>query len=177
MGEITIEAVKLEKTYIDIMKNRNTVFENLSISFERGRLYAIFGPSGSGKTTLLNLLGVLDKPTEGSLKIMGQEISKLSEDQMADIRRDYIGFVFQNHFLNQKLTVKQNLILPLRINKKIKSAEYEKRVKRHLALFGVEEYMNRYPQELSGGEQQRVCIARALMNEPDIILADEIKTT
>lgn len=173
MGEITLEAKGLEKIYVDSANNKTTVFQNLSVSFERGKMYAIFGPSGCGKSTLLHLLGLLDKPTSGSVSIGGRDTLRMSADDMAYLRRDYIGFVFQDHYLNPKLTVIQNLEMPLRINKKFNKTDYEKHCRELLALFDMEGFMKRYPKELSGGEQQRACIARALVNDPAVILADE----
>lgn len=173
MGEITLSADGLEKTYMDTANNKTTVLKDLSVSFERGKMYAIFGPSGCGKTTLLNLLGLLDRPTSGRITIGDRDTLRMQPDDMAYLRRDYIGFVFQDHYLNPKLTVAQNLEMPLRINKKIKKADYGKLCTGLLSLFGMEGFLKRYPKELSGGEQQRVCIARALVNDPDVILADE----
>ncbi|MCD8119793.1 MAG: ABC transporter ATP-binding protein [Lachnospiraceae bacterium] len=169
-----IEAKNLKKVYKSAVTGReNTVFADITVDFEQGKLAAIFGPSGSGKTTFLNLLGLLDTPTSGSLAICGEETATLKKDARADRRRDRIGFVFQSHYLNQRLTVKQNMILPLKINKKIRKSEYDSLIRGLLSTFGMEEFIDRYPDELSGGEQQRVCIARALANDPDIILADE----
>lgn len=172
MGNYTVEANNLEKTYTDAQGNSVTVFSGLTAAFEAGKVYAIFGPSGSGKSTLLNLIGALDSPDRGSLKVMGREIGSV-KSTMANIRRDQIGFVFQSHYMNQKLTVYQNMELPLRINKRIKQEDYRAHITGLLELFGMEGFAGRYPGELSGGEQQRVCIARALANSPDIILADE----
>lgn len=172
MGNFTIEAVNLKKTYRDAQGNVVTVFDGLSVSFEAGKVYAIFGPSGSGKSTLLNILGALDSPDSGSIKVMGREIGSV-KSLMANMRRDQVGFVFQSHYMNQKLTVYQNMELPLRINKRIKPDKYKSHIIGLLELFGMEGFINRYPNELSGGEQQRVCIARALANNPNIILADE----
>ncbi|MCD8118025.1 MAG: ABC transporter ATP-binding protein [Lachnospiraceae bacterium] len=173
MGKITLETKDLKKVYVDTAGNRNTVFENLFLRFESGKMYAIFGPSGCGKSTLLNLLGLLDKPNFGQVIIGGKMTGLLAPNDMAGLRRDYIGFVFQDHYMNPKLNVKENLEMPMRINKKIKKSEYESRCRELLALFGMEEYLFRYPDELSGGEQQRACIARALVNDPMVILADE----
>ncbi|MCD8119680.1 MAG: ABC transporter ATP-binding protein [Lachnospiraceae bacterium] len=173
MGKITLEVKDLRKVYVDSAGNRNTVFEKLSLQFESGKMYAIFGPSGCGKSTLLNLLGLLDKPDFGDVIIDGKNSHFLSPNELAGMRRDYIGFVFQDHYMNPKLTVQQNLEMPLRINKKVKKAEYEDLCRSLLSLFGMEEYLHRYPDELSGGEQQRACIARALVNDPSVILADE----
>lgn len=173
MDHDTIKAEHLKKTYTDAKGNTVTVLEDLTATFKAGQMYAIYGPSGCGKSTLLNLFGVLDHPTFGDIQIAGIETKRMSRDDLANLRRDKIGFVFQDHYMNQKLTVLQNMILPLRINKKIKPSQYETICKELLALFGVEEFAERFPSELSGGEQQRVCIARALVNSPDIILADE----
>lgn len=164
----TLEAEELMYAY-----TVKPIFEHINVGFEEGKMAAIFGPSGSGKTTLLNLLGLLEKPKGGEIKLFGDSTRDLTSDGRALMRREHIGFIFQDHYMNPRLTVKENMKLPLEINENIRRREYDAYIRELLERFGMEEFMNRYPDELSGGEQQRVCIARALANDPDIILADE----
>jgi putative ABC transport system ATP-binding protein len=137
-----------------------------------GEFLALAGPSGSGKTTLLNLIGCLDSPTEGEVFLGEEPLSNLSADQMADIRKSKLGFVFQSYNLIPVLTAFENVEYPLILNK-IPPDERRKRVKAILSEVGLEEKMNHFPNQLSGGQQQRVSIARALVNQPMLVLADE----
>lgn len=142
-------------------------------AFEKGKLYVIAGHSGAGKSTILSIMGVMDKPTSGELFLKGKEVKDLSSGEMADIRMGSIGFVFQNYYLHPKKTVIDNIILALKANPENRKLEYREKSINLLKKFSVDKYADSYPDELSGGEQQRVCIARALANSPDIILADE----
>ena len=150
-----------------------TAMDNVNLKIDIGRLYVIMGHSGSGKSTLIQILGLLDNLTSGELYIDGQDVSNISEDEKADIRQKKIGFVFQSFYLNPKLTAIENVMLPMYINKDIESSNRRRKALKLLTNFGLENRINHYPKELSGGEQQRIAIARALANVPSFILADE----
>ena len=150
-----------------------TAMDNVNLKIDIGRLYVIMGHSGSGKSTLIQILGLLDNLTSGELYIDGQDVSNISEDEKADIRQKKIGFVFQSFYLNPKLTAIENVMLPMYINKDIESSNRRRKALKLLTNFGLENRINHYPKELSGGDQQRIAIARALANDPDFILADE----
>ncbi|MEM0480842.1 MAG: ABC transporter ATP-binding protein [Candidatus Aenigmatarchaeota archaeon] len=144
----------------------------ISLKIKEGEFVSIMGPSGSGKSTLLHLIGCLDKPTKGKIYIEGKEISKMSENELANLRMEKIGFVFQFFNLYPTLTALENVELPMIISKKDKK-ERRERAKKLLELVGLKGFENRLPSQLSGGQKQRVAIARALANNPKIILADE----
>ena len=167
-----IEIVNGEKEYI---KNREKikVLENLNLKFEKGKLYAIMGESGSGKTTFLNIIGTLDDFTSGKLLIEGKDISRLKEDEKANIRMRKIGFIFQEFYLNPNMTVEENIEQPMYINEQYDKEMIKNRTNELIETVGLSHRKKHFPRELSGGEQQRVAIARALANKPDIILADE----
>lgn len=140
------------------------------LTIQAGDFISIVGPSGSGKSTLLHMLGCLDKPTEGTVQIDGEPIDRLADRQLSLIRRNRIGFVFQQYYLNECMTVLQNVLLPLEL---AKVKDRKKKAAEALAWVGLEHKLKAYPSELSGGEQQRCAIARALANCPEIVLADE----
>ncbi len=170
MGKI-IEVKDLCKTYkmgdIDI-----EVLKNITVEINKGNFVSIMGPSGSGKSTLLYLLGGLDKPTSGSIKINGVELSTMNDKEQSIMRRRKVGFVFQFYNLIPNLTVEENTMLPLLLDgKDIK--DYKDALNNILDIVGLTDRRHHTPRELSGGQQQRVAIARALINNPDIILADE----
>ncbi len=144
--------------------------KGINISVEKGEMVALMGPSGSGKSTLLHILGGIDTPTEGKVFINNQDIFSLKESSLARFRNSYIGFVFQFHHLLPEFTALENVMIPIQIYNK---REAEKKAKRILERLGLGERLNHKPSQLSGGEQQRVAIGRAVVNEPDIILADE----
>ncbi len=146
--------------------------DNVTVSINRGEIVSIVGPSGSGKTTLLNLIGALDYIDSGTITVDGQELSKLSDKELSFVRRETIGYVFQNFNLLEELNAEKNIEMPLILSKKSKE-ERKKRVEELLNSVGLLERRNHKPDQLSGGEQQRVAIARALANNPEIILADE----
>ncbi len=171
--EYQVELKNITKSYTDFSKNIIPVLKNVSYAFEKGKFYGVMGVSGAGKSTLLNLIGLLDKADEGEILIAGKKIENLTKDEMAYMRMKHIGFVFQDYYLNPKLNVTENIILAMKINKEIPKKDYLPRVKGLLAEFGMDGMQERYPKELSGGEQQRVCIVRALANNPGLILADE----
>lgn len=148
------------------------VLKGISFGIAKGSFVAIMGPSGSGKSTLLHIVGCLDLPTKGRVLLDGQDISKLSEDELARIRGKKLGFVFQQFNLFKNLTSAENVILPM-IFQGIQQNERRKRAEDLLESLGLGDRVNHKATELSGGEQQRVAIARALANDPDIIVADE----
>ena len=144
----------------------------VNLSIENGEFTALVGPSGSGKTTLLQLIGLLDKPTSGSVFINGQEATNLNRNQRADLRKNAIGFVFQFFALIPTLTAYENIEMPLLLNG-TKPAERRKRVNEMLEAVGLTDRAHHRPDQLSGGQQQRVAVARALATNPKLILADE----
>ncbi|WP_203218996.1 ATP-binding cassette domain-containing protein [Geoglobus acetivorans] len=146
--------------------------DNISFSISRGELVLLMGPSGSGKTTLLTLISGLLKPTSGSVKIDGVEITELSQKELARIRLEKIGFIFQHFNLLSALTALENVMIPL-IIRGVGEREARKRAEKILADFGLKDRMHHKPEDLSGGEQQRVAIARAVISDPDLIIADE----
>jgi len=170
-SKYAIETVNLTKVYrSDSVEVYALVDVNLKIRY--GEFVAIVGPSGSGKSTLLNLLGVLDKPTKGHVLIEGIDTSTMSPSQLAKIRNEKIGFIFQAYNLINRTTVLRNVELPA-VVRGVPKKERVKRAMELLRLTGLDGKFNRKPLTLSGGEQQRVAIARALINNPTIILADE----
>jgi putative ABC transport system ATP-binding protein len=147
------------------------ILHGLTFEIEKGEFLSIMGPSGSGKSTLMHILGLLDKPTTGKYIFEGTNISELSEDELAILRNEKIGFVFQAFHLLPKTTVLENTILPLTYsNKKI---DHRKRAREVLESVGLGHRLNYYSNQISGGEKQRVAIARSLVNDPEIIFADE----
>ena len=147
--------------------------DNISYEFIPGKMYAIMGHSGSGKSTLISILGLIDTYTSGKISIENKDVSKLKENELADLRMKHIGFVFQDFYLDEHLKAYENIILPMLINKEIKKENRKEKALKLLKELGLEERINHYPGEMSGGECQRVAIARSLANDPQIILADE----
>ncbi|MBC7110342.1 MAG: ABC transporter ATP-binding protein [Archaeoglobi archaeon] len=146
--------------------------DGITMGVSEGEFLAIMGPSGSGKSTLLNLIGCLDRPTKGKVIINGTEISDLSDRELTRLRRDVIGFIFQQYNLIPTLTALENIELPM-IFRGVEKEERKKRAMELLATMGLERLAYRKPNEMSGGQQQRVAIARALANRPKILLGDE----
>lgn len=172
MGNI-LELKNINKLYNVGEKNEIQVLYDMNVSFKEGSFNSIIGQSGSGKSTLLNIIGSLDKPTSGDILIDGQEVSKMSSRELAILRNEKIGFVFQFHYLLPEFTALENVLMPVEIRYgKISKAAKEK-AKEYMKLVGLEAVMNNNSTEMSGGQQQRTAIARALINEPKIILADE----
>lgn len=152
--------------------NQVEALHNVSFSVEAGEYVAIMGESGSGKTTLLNILAALDKPTGGKVYLKGNDLSKIREKEMAAFRRQNLGFVFQDFNLLDTLTLKDNIFLPLVLSGK-KYTEMESRIAPIAEQLGISKLLNKYPYEVSGGQKQRAAVARALITQPQLILADE----
>jgi putative ABC transport system ATP-binding protein len=151
---------------------RIDVLQGVTLDIPQGDFLALMGPSGSGKTTLLNLMGGLDTPTDGSIEVAGDRIDKMSGGRLAAWRARHIGFVFQLYNLLPVLTASRNVELPLLLTK-LSSAERKKRVQIALSVVGLAERANHYPRQLSGGQEQRVGIARAIVTDPTLLLCDE----
>lgn len=157
----------------DLGGHQVKALDHVSTEIDEGELVSIMGPSGSGKSTLMNLIGLLDKPTEGMIFFEGKEVSKLSQKKLADIRNKKIGFVFQQFNLLERTTALENVKLPLIYNDKIAKIQRNPKAMKVLSDVGLDHRIQHLPNQLSGGQQQRVAIARALVNDPQIILADE----
>ncbi len=169
MAEVVIELEGVRKVY-NSGPTRVEALRGVDLRVRRGEFLMIVGPSGSGKSTLLHIMGALDTPTSGRVKVAGKEISNLSDRELARIRNRYVGFVFQEFNLIETLTVLENVMFPMALA----DGEDEERAKRLLLKVGLsEEHFDKFPNQLSGGERQRVAIARALANDPEVILADE----
>lgn len=169
-----IEAIDLEQTYMSGSKPL-TVLKEINLAVEAEGFVAIIGPSGSGKTTLLGLLAGLDRPTKGVVRLDGQDLGSLSEDQRAKVRADKVGFVFQTFQLIPTLTALENVMVPieLRGNHAHSVKQLEAHARDLLVRVGLGERMDHFPTQLSGGEQQRVGLARAFASTPKILMADE----
>ncbi len=167
-----IEVKNIKKIYVNGAE-KTEALRGVTFTINDGEFVAIMGPSGSGKSTLMHILGALDTPTEGTYTLDGQDVSKLSDDELAAIRRNRIGFVFQSFNLLPRTTVLRNVMLPL-IYARIPEEERESRARKALAAAGMnEDRFKHRSNQLSGGQIQRVAIARALVNDPSLILADE----
>ena len=155
MGEVEVAAV-----------------DGMTFDIERGELVVVVGPSGAGKTTLLNILAGLDKPTSGSVLLDGKDLASIREADRAAFRRDHLGFVFQDFNLLDNFSLKDNIFLPLVLSG-VDYRDMEKRLAPIASLLGIEKLLNKYPYEVSGGQKQRAAVARAIITNPELILADE----
>lgn len=171
MSQVVIQAENLTKIYKSGDKSL-TVLDQVSFLAEQGSSLAIIGPSGSGKTTLLGLCAGLDKPTSGTISLMGFKLNTMSEDDRAYIRNQYVGFVFQNFQLLPTLTALENVMVPLELRGE-RNVNITGKAKELLERVGLAARLYHYPSQLSGGEQQRVSIARAFITNPKILFADE----
>lgn len=169
--DTAIEVSHLHKTY-QLGEVEIEVLKDINLTINRGEFVSIMGPSGSGKSTLLYLMGGLDRPTSGSIKVGGREIATMTDKEQSLMRRRAVGFIFQFYNLIPNLTVEENVLVPMLLDGK-KGRECQAKATEILELVGLAERRRHTPRELSGGQQQRVAIARALVNDPEIILADE----
>lgn len=171
MSILEVEALK--KIYTTRFGgNQVLALSNVSFTVEEGEYVAIMGESGSGKTTLLNILAALDKPTSGTVKLDGRELSKIKESEVAAFRRDNLGFVFQDFNLLDTFSLEDNIFLPLVLSGK-KPSEMRERIAPIAEKLGISDILKKYPYEVSGGQKQRAAVARALITNPRLILADE----
>lgn len=168
-GICAIKAKELKKVY-SLYAEKIVALKGIGIEIKRGEFVSIMGPSGAGKTTFLNLIGCLDKHSDGKLEVLGKDLGSLNENQLRNMRLKHLGFVFQEFFLIKELSALENVQLPMLFTGDRKNLNWAKYL---LERVGLEKRMNHLPKELSGGEMQRVAIARALVNKPDILLADE----
>jgi len=166
-----IELVNITKTY-DLGASKVQALTDINLTINKGDFLAIEGPSGSGKSTLLNIIGCIDTPTEGKVYLSGVDVSNLKDRELTKIRLRKIGFIFQLFYLIPTLTAQENIELPMRETRN-PSRERKQRVEKLLKMVDLIQRAHHYPNQLSGGEQQRIAIARALANKPEIILADE----
>ncbi len=171
MGNPVIELRHVNKIYGTVVKTQ--VAHDINLSFEKESFNSIIGQSGSGKSTLLNIMGTLDKPTSGDVIINGIRTTDMSADQLAKLRNKTIGFIFQFHYLLPEFTAYENVLLPVKISGTPITKEIEARANQLMDLVGLTKVKNNLAVNMSGGQQQRTAIARALMNQPEIILADE----
>ncbi|MBK6687777.1 MAG: ABC transporter ATP-binding protein [Deltaproteobacteria bacterium] len=166
-----IELVQVKKTYT-MAEETVRALAGVSVTIQPGEYVAVVGPSGSGKSTLMNLIGCLDRPSEGRYRLSGTDVSDMSENQLADVRNRRIGFVFQTFNLLPRLTAYENIELPL-IYQGLPGGQRKERVNKRLDQLGLSDRQKHRPAELSGGQRQRVAVARALVTDPAILLADE----
>jgi len=171
VSRYVVEARDLRKTYMG--KIETPVLQGLNFTIQPGEFVAIMGQSGSGKSTLLNILGCLDRASAGTLLLDGHDVSRLVDDELAELRSSCIGFVFQFHFLLDEFTCEENAVMPILIRKGHVPRTDRDRVRKLLRRVGLSSVMDHTPDTMSGGQNQRCAIVRALANEPSLILADE----
>ena len=165
------EIRKLVKDY-GVKGFQTKVLRGIDLTILKNDFIAVMGPSGSGKTTLLNILSTIDQPTQGTVILDGKDISKMSNKELSELRRDKIGFIFQDYNLLDTMTLEDNIALPLSLSR-ISGRECIRRTKELAEMFGLKEHLQKYPYQLSGGQKQRGAACRALITEPEIIFADE----
>ncbi len=171
MTEPVAELSGVVKTYPDTPERR--ILDGLDLRIDPGQRLAIVGPSGSGKSTLLNILGTLDRPDSGQVRIAGQDTSGLTETGLGDLRGKHIGFIFQLHHLLPQCTVLENVLVPTLSRQEAETGELHKRAANLLERVGLKAHVHKRPGQLSGGERQRVAVVRSLINDPRLLLADE----
>ena len=165
------EIRKLVKDY-GVKGFQTKVLRGIDLTILKNDFIAVMGPSGSGKTTLLNILSTIDQPTQGTVILDGKDISKMSNKELSELRRDKIGFLFQDYNLLDTMTLEDNIALPLSLSR-VSGRECIRRTKELAEMFGLKEHLQKYPYQLSGGQKQRGAACRALITEPEIIFADE----
>ena len=166
-----LQATKIHKRYGNKF-NKQEVLKGIDMTVEKGEFVSIMGASGSGKTTLLNVLSSIDEVSQGSIKIENTDFTRMREKQLAEFRKQHLGFIFQEYNLLDTLTVKENILLPLSI-KKTPKKEADQKFRALAAELGIADLKDKYPNEISGGQKQRTSAARAFIHEPSIIFADE----
>ena len=171
MSESLLEIKNLTKNY-GTKGFKTSVLKGINLTVNKNDFIAIMGPSGSGKTTLLNILSTIDKPTSGSVTLDGKDITRLKNNELSKLRRDKIGFVFQDYNLLDTMNVQDNIVLPLVLNG-VSSQKCLQKCAHLASVFGLSEHLNKYPYQLSGGQKQRAATCRALITGPEIIFADE----
>ncbi|MDY5251927.1 MAG: ABC transporter ATP-binding protein [Erysipelotrichaceae bacterium] len=171
MNDPVLEIKNLVKNYGN-KGFKTSVLKGLNLKIYQNDFIAIMGPSGSGKTTLLNILSTIDKPTQGTLILDGQDISKLKNKELSQLRKEKIGFIFQDYNLLDTMSLQDNIVLPLSLNG-VDSKTCLRKVSELAEMFGLMQHLNKYPYQLSGGQKQRGATCRALISEPKIIFADE----
>lgn len=167
-----IEVVGVTKDYVEKGRVTTRALRGVDMTVEAGEFMALAGPSGSGKTTLLNLIGALDRPTSGTIRIAGRDLNGLSEKDLSDLRRDHVGFVFQAYNLVPVLSAAENAEYVMELQG-VNAAERRKRVTELFERMGIKDLLDTRPLKMSGGQQQRVAVARAIASKPAIVLADE----
>jgi lipoprotein-releasing system ATP-binding protein len=172
MEEIILKSQDIKKTFENLQRKKLEVLKGISFDIIKERITVVVGASGAGKSTLLHILSGLDRPDSGNVLFKGNDILKFTDNQLASFRNKHIGFVFQFHHLLPEFSAVENVAIPLMING-IKLDKALKKGNELLKIVGLEDRIDHKPAELSGGEQQRIAVARALINEPDIIFADE----
>jgi putative ABC transport system ATP-binding protein len=170
-NDTMVSTQAIEKIY-QVGTAKIQVLKDINLQLQRAKFAVLCGPSGSGKTTLLNIIGGIDRPTNGKIIVAGEDLTEQDEDFLSDFRCIHVGFVFQSYNLVSTLTVAENVAFPMEWTQK-PPEEIEQRVAKLLETVGLEHRANHFPSQLSGGEQQRVAFARALANDPELVLADE----
>jgi lipoprotein-releasing system ATP-binding protein len=173
VAEEILRLEKVCKSYNVGLPTQVEVLNDINLSLQHGEFLALMGPSGSGKSTLLNIVGLLDRPTAGRLLIKGHDTSALGDTDITHLRGHTIGFVFQYHLLISAFTARENVMMPMLVDRGFPSPEIEQRATRLLAQVGLERFGDNLANNMSGGQQQRVAVARALAMNPDLVLADE----
>ena len=166
-----LTAKNLKKVY-GSRGNVYTALHGIDLNIDEGEFVGIMGPSGAGKTTLLNIISTIDKPSGGTVMIDGEDIINMNEEKLSVFRRNKLGFIFQDYNLLDTLTVRENIVLPLALSR-VNLEEIENRLREVSEVLGIDDILNKYPYEISGGQKQRTAAARAIINKPALILADE----
>jgi lipoprotein-releasing system ATP-binding protein len=173
VAEEILRLEKVCKAYNVGLPTETEVLHDIDLKLEHGEFLALIGPSGSGKSTLLNIVGLLDRPTAGRLSIKGKDTAALGDSEITHLRGHTIGFVFQYHLLISAFTAKENVMMPMLVDRGFPSPEIEQHAATLLEQVGLEKFANNLATNMSGGQQQRVAVARALAMNPDLVLADE----